>query len=87
MGQFLDDRQLLILLIKILNFPFMIRIKLIGELLLSTREYFVWPISQARDSTSNIKLRACMYFPLCTDVAKMHNVLILMTGVDDDMDD
>ena len=42
LGEFLDVSQLLISLIKILSFPFMIRIKLIGEFLLSTREYLVW---------------------------------------------
>ena len=62
-------------------------IDLIREFLLSARKYFVWLISQVRDSItrhSNIKLRACMhFFQLCIDVANMHNVLMLMTDVDD----
>ena len=40
---------------------------------------------KVRDSTtgpSNIKLKASMYFSLCIDVAKMHNVLMLMNDVD-----
>ena len=35
---------------------------------------------------SNIKLRVRMYFPLCTDVAKMHDLLMLMTDIDDARD-
>ena len=51
MEEFVDDRQLLILIIKLLKFFFMIRIKLIGEVLLSAWEYFLL-ISWVKDSTT-----------------------------------